>query len=70
MSHFDGKNDYEEACREWMRGCSNAPAGKPWECAECTAAFHARLLKLTGTPEQQAQWKEEARLRAEWGIFG
>ena len=27
------------ACREWIKGCSCAPAARPQDCEECTAAF-------------------------------
>lgn len=40
-------NDFEVACREWLKGRTCAPAGKPWECVACTEAFHRRLLRLT-----------------------
>ena len=33
-----------ELCSEWLRGCSNAPEGKPWECEECTTAFRNALV--------------------------
>lgn len=41
---------YEEAAREWMKGCSCAPKGRPWECVACTEAFHAHLRMLMDTP--------------------
>ena len=49
-------------CREWMRGCSCAPARKPWECAHCTEAFHAALESTLGTSaEQDVKATEENR---------
>lgn len=44
-------NEFERACREWMRGCSCAPDGKPWECVECTEAFHSRLVQVSQEPQ-------------------
>jgi hypothetical protein len=31
--------------REWMRGCSNAPDGRPFECLACTEAFAAAVRR-------------------------
>lgn len=38
-----------EACTEWLRGCSCAPTGRPWECEACTEPFHGRLKALIGS---------------------
>ena len=45
-------NTVEGVCMEWLRGCTCAPKGKPWECAECTEGFHKRLIELTGEPDR------------------
>lgn len=39
-------NAWEQACREWMKGCSCAAKGQPWQCIACTRAFHGRLETL------------------------
>ena len=65
--HRQYTNEWEEACQEFLKGCSCASDGKPWECAECTQAFHNRLMNLK-TKEKVLE--EEARLRAEQGSFG
>ena len=33
------------ACREWIKGCSCAPAARPQDCQKCTAGFLAAVLK-------------------------
>lgn len=38
-----------EVCTEWLRGCSCAPTGRPWECEACTEAFHSRVSHLLGS---------------------
>lgn len=43
-------NPFEQACREWMKGCSNAPAPhNPSICNECTDAFFRKLRLLLGS---------------------
>jgi hypothetical protein len=37
--------DLAAACREWLKGCSCAPATSPQDCPECTKAFLNALLK-------------------------
>ena len=37
--------DLAAACREWIKGCTCAPAARPQECAECTASFLDAVLK-------------------------
>jgi len=39
-------NEYEKACKEWMKGCSNAKDGFPEDCIQCTFAFHRRIKQL------------------------
>lgn len=46
LSALSAQNDFEKACREWMRGCSCAPDGEPWRCEECTRGFHDRIKGL------------------------
>jgi hypothetical protein len=36
--------DLANACREWIKGCTCAPADSPQECKECTDAFLAAVL--------------------------
>ena len=37
--------DLAAACREWIKGCTCAPAGRPQDCQECTAGFLDAVLK-------------------------
>lgn len=60
-------NRWEEACQEFLKGCSCASPGEPWHCAECTEAFHNRLVSLK---KREAEIEAEDRLRAEQGSFG
>lgn len=30
---------FADACREWLKGCSCSPPGKPHKCKDCTKAF-------------------------------
>lgn len=39
-------NQFEAACREWIKGCSCAPKGEPWRCEACTEAFASRIREL------------------------
>lgn len=39
-------NEYEKACREWLKGCSCAQDGDPGECQECTQAFLDKIQGL------------------------
>jgi hypothetical protein len=32
------------ACKEWLKGCTCAPADAPQQCAECTNAFLESLV--------------------------
>jgi hypothetical protein len=36
--------DFASACREWIKGCTCAPADRPQECKECTDAFLNAVL--------------------------
>jgi hypothetical protein len=36
--------DFAAACREWIKGCTCAPADRPQECQQCTAAFLNAVL--------------------------
>jgi hypothetical protein len=36
---------FASACREWIKGCSCAPASSPQNCPECTEAFLAAVLQ-------------------------
>jgi ribosomal protein S27E len=36
--------DLAAACREWIKGCSCAPADRPQDCKECTDAFLNAVL--------------------------
>lgn len=38
--------NYEESCKEWLKGCTNASEGNPEECEECTMAFLNHIKKL------------------------
>ena len=38
-------SDLAQACREWIKGCTCAPADRPQDCSECTAAFLEAVLK-------------------------
>ncbi len=33
------------ACKEWLKGCTCAPADAPQQCAECTNAFLESLVR-------------------------
>ena len=37
--------DLAAACREWIKGCTCAPAARPQDCQECTAGFLDAVLK-------------------------
>jgi len=37
---------FKDVTRQWLRGCSCAPPGRPWECVPCTEAFAAAIRKL------------------------
>lgn len=39
-------NEYEKACREWLKGCSCADMQKPETCEECTKAFLEHIKSL------------------------
>ena len=41
----DADRDLAQACREWIKGCICAPAARPQDCPECTAAFLDAVLK-------------------------
>lgn len=43
---MEKQNQFEVACLEWIKGCSCAPDGKPWECEACTEGFHKHLLTI------------------------
>lgn len=43
---MEKQNEFEVACLEWIKGCSCAPDGKPWECEACTEGLHTRILNL------------------------
>lgn len=47
-------NKFEAACREWLKGCTCATPGKPWECVQCTEGLHAHLVKLVGVVDHVA----------------
>lgn len=36
--------EFARCCREWIRGCTCAPADNPAECVDCTNAFLAAVL--------------------------
>jgi len=40
------KIQVNEACEEWLRGCSCADKNKPEDCKECTEAFLNRIKHL------------------------
>ena len=40
-------NEYEKACKEWLKGCSCADDGNPEECEECTKAFFKHIKTLS-----------------------
>ena len=44
--HVDKVLDFEESCKEWVKGCSCASVSRPWECVECTRAFYEHVQKL------------------------
>jgi hypothetical protein len=37
--------DLAAACREWVKGCTCAAAGRSQDCQECTAGFLDAVLK-------------------------
>ena len=43
---FSGVNDFEKACREWLRGCSYREHDNPEACQECTEAFLSQIKRL------------------------
>lgn len=38
--------NFEDACREFLRGCSNASTDRPQDCPECLDAFVEKIKKL------------------------
>lgn len=44
LPQFRADIDFSNACREWIKGCSCAPANAPQECKECTDAFLNAVL--------------------------
>lgn len=39
-------NEWEKACKEWLKGCSCSSPSNQEECKECTKAFHNHLRNL------------------------
>jgi len=39
-------NPYEQACKEWMKGCSCSREMSPADCYSCTAAFLEHVQKI------------------------
>lgn len=39
-------NEWEKACREWLKGCSCAGTDSQEDCTQCTNAFHDHLRNL------------------------
>lgn len=48
-------NPFEKACREWLKGCTCATPGKPWECIQCTEGLHGHLAKLVESQSNEVQ---------------
>lgn len=42
-------NPYEQAAKEWLKGCSCSTNGKPEECHQCTEAYLKRIKQLKDT---------------------
>jgi hypothetical protein len=38
--------NYEQSCKEWIRGCSNTVDGHAEDCEECTRIFREHIEKL------------------------
>lgn len=38
--------NYEQSCKEWIRGCSNTIGGHAEDCKECTKIFREHIEKL------------------------
>lgn len=48
MEFLHEPNQFETACREWLKGCSCADKDKPEGCKLCTDAFLDRIKNLGG----------------------
>ena len=44
LSASTADRDLAAACREWIKGCSCAPAERPQDCQVCTAGFLEAVL--------------------------
>lgn len=38
--------NYEQSCKEWIKGCSNTIGGHAEDCEECTRIFREHIEKL------------------------
>lgn len=50
--------NYEQSCKEWVRGCSNTVGGHAEDCEECTRVFREHIMKLMA---REGQLKEVTR---------
>lgn len=45
--------DPAQIVAEWRRGCSCAPKGAPWECADCTGAAMRAVARWVDAQHQR-----------------
>ena len=38
--------NYEQSCKEWIKGCSNTMDGHPEDCEQCTRVLREHIEKL------------------------
>lgn len=50
--------NYEQSCKEWMKGCSNTIGGHPEDCQECTRVFREHLEKLAEKASSHKEIRE------------
>lgn len=53
----DDANPYEEACKEWLKGCSNTEDDTPYKCNMCTKAFYKELKRLQIEEDFRSKWE-------------
>jgi len=43
---YRSKMNFEDACREFLKGCSGTPPDRPQDCPHCLDAFVKKIKKL------------------------
>ena len=51
----------EEIMREWLKGCSCAEEGKPWQCEECTEGMMNAVKNQLGIGNEPTESKRVSK---------